>query len=104
MRGGASTATLVEQDDAINCGIKKTAVILLTTGARSPVNKEHGNAAEVAAFFDIQFMNIVDFQFVGVVGVDFRKKRMHKATNIDPMVLEFSVFAVLIGQAALQLL
>ena len=70
MGGGATAATLVEQNDSIAVGIEEAAMGGLAAGPRTTVQKHRRDTVRPPALFDVEAMPIADREFVGREGGD----------------------------------
>lgn len=73
-------AALIEQDDAIDVGMKEAPVIGLASRAGATVDKQDGQPIGVTALFDVKLVRRVHLQALGGVRFDVGKKFMHVST------------------------
>jgi hypothetical protein len=67
---GTSAAALVEQDDAVTAGVEKLPVPRFAAGTGAAVQEHHGHTVRVAAFFDVNFVQLIGLQVEMPIFVD----------------------------------
>ena len=64
---------LVEKNDAIMCWIEKASIIGLCSATWSTVHKDYWMTIGLATLFEVERVNIRDFEHPSTVGLDRRK-------------------------------
>jgi hypothetical protein len=72
MRPAAAAAALVEEDDAIACGIEEPACACVAAGARAAVQEDRRLARRIAAFLPVDLVTVADGQMPVAVRLDGR--------------------------------
>jgi hypothetical protein len=72
MRPAAAAAALVEEDDAIACGIEEPARACVAAGARATVQENRRLARGIAAFLPIELVTVADRQMTLAARLDRR--------------------------------
>ena len=74
MRARTATATLIEQDNAIDAGIKVSAHCGAAASARPTMQHQNRHAVGIAALFDIDQMSVAHINHPLIEGIDRRIK------------------------------
>jgi len=82
MRDGAPRPTLIKQDDAVHTGVEKAPVVIFAARAGAAVHKKHRQSLGIAGFLNIEYMGLIDPQFVRAVGLYFRIESVHGAVAL----------------------
>ena len=75
--GRATSAALIEQDDAIDIRVEEAAMIGLATGTGTAMHEQGRQPIGIATLLHIQGMGGINRKLVGAVGLNFGKQLAH---------------------------
>jgi hypothetical protein len=83
MRPAAAAAALVEEDDAITCGIEEPARARVAAGARAAMQEDRRLARRIAAFLPVDLVAVADGQMPVAAWFDGRIESASRAVDVQ---------------------